>query len=1020
MKLFDANPRTLFDWVTDSAQAAAVSVALKFESQHLLDTASQLADIGGGVGSIFKLAVKMIPEPTAEQRIASQLHQGFVRALDKELARKPGLVSERAWRQYARGNIRHAADKRLGKEFTWLSLFGRRSARAGYHWPIIGELADLGRIWLAEAATAEIGSLGPNSSSNLQRDADEARGRIYDELWETMSKLLGDSDIQEAIESARSQLEHEGLKLLAGELTSLRAYRLFGEISQHALYIPPEIKLFERSTSPGQPSRLSKPGDQELLKIVRNGHPKLIVIKGEMGIGKSCLMRSLAAGLAEQYLRDRKIAPIYVRWRDIYAEPDLLTGIETQLLDEFGLSIENLRTREGVVYLIDGFDEMSSHQESHLAAAFGSLARLQKRGCSVIVSMRSAVVTPGVDLVLRDREALSVEVQAFDNEAIDLWAKKWTIEKGAKDVTGDRLRALCRYSGRQNSHSVAQNPLLLYMLAKYIGPMHQERKALSRTEIFRTFVDETIRGKIRSTREEFPIPFSEVSEHKYRLLLQEIAFQASWPRSSLKCSAHSIQKLFQNPRIAQELPFEGFRTAFVLHFFQPTDSSADEFEFQPEGFRQYLLAEWCVRAQIEALRDDSDFAHALARPRAEAMNRLAQFPIREEERYLLNEIYEELGGLVEKEGSLLRTRLTAFGLELERASDAEKTIELLYRRVQEHAESPPAEGWRDEKTGIPEGQEVPPGLDNGRLLLNYWDQCMIALLGLYRGLRQDAKSEPTFPKQDPHALSRFLRFWQAVRGFSWSMDLNLSRAMAPGSELQNCTLQDLDMHEADLRSSNFQRALLRGCNLSQAHLEKANLENTDASGADLSNAKMQGANLRAAILTNADLTEAKAAGADLEEADLNDCSMKLAILSNASLRRASLKRVNLEKAVLRETFLDDANLEGSMARGAKFIEAQLYRVNLKGANLSRADMHSAVLEGAALNNANLRESDLVGAILKGADLTEAKLSLADLRNADFRGANLSKADLSGAQTQGADFTGANMVGVIGFKSRQHP
>ena len=208
MSPFDVKPRTLFDLVTNSAQAAAGSVVLKFESQHLLDTASQLSDIGGGVGSIFRLAVKMIPEPTAEQRVASQLHQGFLKALDKELARKPGLVSERAWKQYARGNIRHAADERLGKKFTWLSLFGRRSVRRGHHWPIINELADLGRIWLAEAAAEEIGLIGPTSSSNLQRDADEARGRIYGELRKTMEEILNDPRIQRVIDCARGQLEY--------------------------------------------------------------------------------------------------------------------------------------------------------------------------------------------------------------------------------------------------------------------------------------------------------------------------------------------------------------------------------------------------------------------------------------------------------------------------------------------------------------------------------------------------------------------------------------------------------------------------------------------------------------------------------------------------------------------------------------------------------------------------------------------------------------------------------------------
>ena len=69
----------------------------------------------------------------------------------------------------------------------------------------------------------------------------------------------------------------------------------------------------------------------------------------------------------------------------------------------------------------------------------------------------------------------------------------------------------------------------------------------------------------------------------------------------------------------------------MLHFFEPGQVS-NEFEFHPEGFRHYLLAEWCVRTQLEALTYEDEPGHKLARSRDDAMNDLAQFALREEER----------------------------------------------------------------------------------------------------------------------------------------------------------------------------------------------------------------------------------------------------------------------------------------------------------------------------------------------------------------------------------------------------
>jgi hypothetical protein len=103
------------------------------------------------------------------------------------------------------------------------------------------------------------------------------------------------------------------------------------------------------------------------------------------------------------------------------------------------------------------------------------------------------------------------------------------------------------------------------MLAKYVEPVARVvEKGLTRTEVFRIFVDETIRGKLRTSREDLPIQFD---ARGYRMLLQEIAYLASWPKHAPKCPVRLVRERITES-IFKELNFQDIRTAFVLHFFE--------------------------------------------------------------------------------------------------------------------------------------------------------------------------------------------------------------------------------------------------------------------------------------------------------------------------------------------------------------------------------------------------------------------------------------------------------------------
>ncbi|HVG08351.1 MAG TPA: pentapeptide repeat-containing protein [Thermoanaerobaculia bacterium] len=980
--------QNLSDWIKDSSTAAKGAVELTVESGLLKDSLEDLVELGGVTGALFKLGSRAISDPTPEQRIAARLHKAFVGALDYEL--KQNSIEERVWKKYMRKRLSEVATEKLSGEFTWLSIFGSRGRKPGRSWPIVGELADLGRTWVAEMATAE-----ERVEPAVRQLADDARGRIHEALAKEIDKLQTDPPIVTAFTEALSLVSREALDLLAQEMTTLKRYRLFGEIPQEALYIAPKIKMVDlrdaREELDWKKIEITPNGDDLLFQAISAGNPRLIVLEGEMGAGKSCLMRVLAARLAEQFRSDRRYPPVYVRWRDVYDQQALDKAIAEQLTAEYGLPFHDLPDQSDILYLVDGFDEMSSHQEGYVIECFNRLARIVQRGCSVVVAMRSTVITSGLRLAWKNRDALVVQVHEFDDKDVDAWSEKWQAQTGV-DVTGRRLRSLS-----SQDRSVANNPLLLYMLAKYVDPVARAKQGLTRTEVFRIFVDETIRGKLRSSREEFPF---QVPERDYRLLLQEMAWLASWPKHAPKCPARIVKEKIPESFL-QDLSFQDIRTAFVLHFFEPGDLAGNEFEFQPEGFRHYLLAEWCVRAQLDALRDESRPSHPLSRSRSQAIDALAQVPLRDQERSLLNDIYEDLGRLAQSGDTALNYRLTALGLPIEKRQLGPELIIRLYERVRDEAEEPPARNWEDERVGIPEGQGVPPGLNSLRLLFNYWDQCMMATAAFFRGLGKNPRNESVFDR-DLQTMGRFLRAWHVARGFTWKYSLNLA-----GLPFANANLAQLSFQEVNLCGAS-----LPGADIAGAYFESANLDESYLTAVRAIEASFVYARMRRAILSNADLSQASLVEALVDEANLSSANLSLAKLVGASLTRASLKQAKLFNADLTK-----ANLTGTDLTGANLTEANLTRANLTEANLTIANLTEANLTRANLTEANLNKAILTEANLNQANLTGANLTGANLTGANLTGANLSEADLDGVDLTKASITEEQLKSAHGRPQR---
>jgi uncharacterized protein YjbI with pentapeptide repeats len=114
-------------------------------------------------------------------------------------------------------------------------------------------------------------------------------------------------------------------------------------------------------------------------------------------------------------------------------------------------------------------------------------------------------------------------------------------------------------------------------------------------------------------------------------------------------------------------------------------------------------------------------------------------------------------------------------------------------------------------------------------------------------------------------------------------------------------LNEVDLHNEDLREADFRNACLRAANLSRA---------------DLRDAYFDGANLYKANLHEANLRDTHMFQTNLERADLSNACLSGAYLYNANLRYADLSGCDFRGANLRRADLRDSDLRGADLRGA--------------------------------------------------------------------------------------------------------
>ena len=820
---------TIGGWLRRARYRADELIESGQVSEFLRDAAGCL----GPPGLLGLAAAEAIDSvrPDPHTRIAGALMRAFWTALDAQLTGKPPMLTPKAWRDYSgSGKLAEEASRVQNESMDWLSVVTADGIKPSGEWPVVGSLAGLAEAWL----------LGAGADPAR---AKQARGAIHQAVADALGQLRqSDDGVKRDLEVLRDWAGGEGLLRLAEAQSDMDRVPLFRETPQDELYVPARIRLFDQrgtdkvkvdwsdrdkvEVTPG-------PAHEALLPMLEAREEQLFVIEGIMGVGKSCLMRKLCAELSRGYAPGDR-APVYVRWKDIYrevAQGRALAEIGRQVSADHrdkDLTLHELDSRRNVTLLIDGFDEMSSHNPAFVLTCFHALEKLVRDGRTVVVAMRTQLMQTGLWEACCQATGVVAEVQEFDDDDLAAWCRNWSQSENRPSITPDRLREVTK------EDDILHTPLLLYMLARDVATENIQGP-LSRSQVWGTFVDKTIRGKAAESGED---PAVAIPTHRYRLLLQEMAAIASWPRSRRACGEQMLGEVVSGALVG-DLQLEDLQTAFVLHFFEP-GSGVREFEFQPDGFRQYLLAEWCVRLHLQSVPRLRGMVEDTAAGTHRPEDRLAQIVLQDDERALLNDLCEELGRLALEDASALSQRLVALGMparpgtkEPLQPREATGAVEALYDHAREEAERPSVVGVRrDDRAGIPEGQEVPPALDDLRLIVNYWDQCLIASFGLYRGLGKypanlhewrdrgspEGEWEQLF-KHDPHALQRYLLARDAVRGHDWFPRLNLSHLGLRGAYLFGANLIGADLIGADLSGANLSWADLSGANLSGANLD---------------------------------------------------------------------------------------------------------------------------------------------------------------------------------------------------------
>ncbi|PHJ62161.1 low-complexity protein [Nostoc linckia z18] len=657
---------------------------------------------------------------------------------------------------------------------------------------------------------------------------------------------------------------------------------------------------------------------------------QVMFVQGGPGRGKSVFCR-MFSDWVRQHLHPIW-TPILIRLRDLDSfEQRLENTLQAELKISFIQNDKNWLTNKNTrfLFILDGFDELHIEARTNLnLEAFIKQVSGFQQECKNYQEMRHRVLITGRSMSLQGiphlpRNLERVEIVEMDGQLQQKWLDKWEelpANKGKTAAFGQFLQSDKCPSEVKN---LAQEPLLLYLLAAMyrdgklaIDKLEQANQRTAKIIIYQEALNWVL-TKQRSEADGTNLN-TELTQQKpedLKRILTEAAVcvvQSGGEFASMSMLEARLQDdetakaLIEKAK--EKLGNEALKTALAAFYIRPADKQEGGVEFFHKSFGEFLFAER-LKTRLKAWTQyyEAEDGRQLVIPEAQ-MNwqiyDLLGFG------RLTPEIMEYLMGLLTENQSFPWEQLF-------------KRLEKFYgnwckgKFIDSAEETLPQKKLRQlQKYGIQElGQrqiDIYAGLNVMVLLLE---------LNRYAQERDDLKKEIIFYLSGQPQKNSLT--YQLVRIINYSDCIQLGTFNSVVGQF--------------LRGADLSRPDLRGANLSRADLNDADLNDADLRGADLSAADLSAADLSAADLRGVDLSRADLSGADLSGADLSGADLRSANLISADLRGADLSGADLSGTDLR-----GADLSGTDLRGADLSGADLSGADLSGAYLSGTDFSDKV------------------------------------------------------------------------------
>lgn len=233
------------------------------------------------------------------------------------------------------------------------------------------------------------------------------------------------------------------------------------------------------------------------------------------------------------------------------------------------------------------------------------------------------------------------------------------------------------------------------------------------------------------------------------------------------------------------------------------------------------------------------------------------------------------------------------------------------------------------------------------------------------------------PKGERIEVNSYQKCLEKIRTYETNLEKMLEMHVKSSDD-------DSEEDSIELSCAEFSKANMMWWVFDNAQMNESHFEESIISGASFKNCMMQRAVFLSSIgdraeFRNADLRDADFSGAQLAAANFTDAILEKTVFELAELEGAYFCNTVLQETRFASTDLTAANFDQAILINADFHDADLTRADLSDIKIESANWDNCIMEGAKLNGVKLVQFDL-----KDPNIIEM-LAEADLEYADWTG-----------------------------------